>query len=133
MLNAYCLPASVNPIQRSADGFLPRSKQLGAATLGHLRRPAFVDLPIAEKILTATPVTHSESGRIGSPQRRGLRDFWPHHGNVDYVRLELHEQFITDHSAVDAQFGDWNRRVLLHRGEHFPRLIGSGLECRARN
>src|ERR1700722_19480970 len=93
----------VEPVQRACDGFRPGAVKSAAPRLRHLRFPALVDRPIADQIFAIAPKPYRKTCGVCGSQGGGLGDLWPHHGNIENVRLELHQQFVADHSTVDAQ------------------------------
>src|SRR5690349_17349731 len=104
----------VDPIERTAYGFLPRGIELRAPRLRHRGMPAPLDAPVAHELGAVCPITHREPGRVCGPERRGLGDARPHDGNAELVGLKLHQELVRDHAAVDAQLLDRDAGVLLH-------------------
>ena len=47
--------------------------------------------------------------------------------------MELHQQRIVNHAAIDFQFTDGNPGVSIHRIQHFPGLKSGRLQCRPSN
>jgi hypothetical protein len=62
-----------------------------------------------------------------------VRDNRPNDRHAEHVGLELHEQVVGDHSAVDLQLRQRDAGVGVDRIEHLASLEGGGLERGARD
>ena len=120
-------PAPRPSRQRLAQLRRPRAR-------GHGRLEAPVDAPLAATISSgAAPEADREAGEVGRAERRRLGDRGPDDGHAEQVGLELHEQVVGGRAAVDAQLGERDARVALHRVEQVGDLEGDALERRARD
>src|SRR5688572_787550 len=123
----------IDPVERALHGFLPCGVQLRALRLRHRGLPAALDAPVAHELGAARPIADGDTGRVRGAERRRLRDSRPHDCDAKLVGLELHQELVRDHAAVDAQLLDRNAGILLHGFEHVARLIGDGFERRTRD
>src|SRR5690606_22258227 len=64
----------------------------------------------------------------GGAERRRLGDGGTHDGDAEHIRLELQEQLVGDHAAVDAQLGDRLGELGVRHLDDVEGLVGDGLE-----
>src|SRR5690606_41325947 len=94
------------PVERPSHGLAPPGIKPLALGRGHGRLPALRDGPVALERALVGPVADGEPGGVGRAERRRLRYARPHDGHAQEVRLELHQQLVRNHAAVDAQPAD---------------------------
>src|SRR5919197_4331124 len=123
--------ASVEPVERPGDGLLPVLEVLVALRGVHLRLPALVLGPVVADVVLAGPEPGRQTGRVGGAERRGLGHRGPDDRHAEDVGLELHEQVVADHAAIDLQRLELDARVLVHRLDDLAALVGRGLQRRA--
>src|SRR4051794_31167726 len=106
--------ASVEPVEGPRDGPLPVLEVLVALVGVHLRLPALVLGPVVADVVLAGPEPGRQAGRVGGAERRRLGHRRTDHRHAEQVGLELHEQVVADHAAVDLQRLEVHARVLVH-------------------
>ena len=74
--------------------------------LGHFRNPTPINPPVRRNVLGAAPEAHSEPRRIGGPQRGCFDVCWSRDWSAKNVGLELHQEIIRRHAAVNPKFHD---------------------------
>src|SRR5215213_3758973 len=121
----------LDPVEGPCDGLLPEPVLLLPDRLVEPRGPLLVLRPVRPQVLDLRPEPDGEAGRVGRPERRRLRDFRPNHRNTEDVRLELHQQLVVDHPAVNLEGRQLDTRIGVHRVEHFARLPRGRLEDRS--
>ncbi|CRK50344.1 hypothetical protein RHCRD62_110024 [Rhodococcus sp. RD6.2] len=89
------------------------------------------DLPVGADVVLGVPVPDGQACGVGGAERGGLVDDRPDDGNVEDVRLELHEGLVEHHAAVDLERGEGHAGVGLRRLDDLAGLECGGLECRA--
>ena len=99
----------------------------------HRWRPGVRNAPVAHEIIRIVPVADGEACRVGRAERCGLDRTWPQHRDIQDVGLELHQQRVHHHAAIDAQCADGDTGIALHRLDHVERLIRGGFQCGACN
>src|SRR5207302_10517203 len=103
------------PVAGALDRLLP----LGAADrpllVGPFWFPGAVHLPVLSQLVEAGPEANRQPGGVRGAQGRGLADRGPYDGGSQDVRLELHQEVVLDHPAVDLEGLDVDARVGLHR------------------
>ena len=106
----------------------PRARSRGIA--GSKRRST---LPVARDVVGA-PSSSRRRARRGSaaPSAVVSSTLRPHDRHAEHVGLELHQQVVRGRAAVDAQLGQRDAGVLLHRVQHVGALERDRLERRAR-
>ena len=72
--------------------------------LGHLRFKIPVELPLVLHISDIFPVSHSQTGQVGSSQRCSFSDLRTNKTRADKITLELHEQVVYRGAAINTQF-----------------------------
>src|SRR5664279_13876 len=80
------------------------------------------------KVVEVLTETDGESSCIGCAQCGGLTYRGAHHGPVENVGLELHEQVIHNHAAIRAQDFERYARILLHGFQYFASLERGSLQ-----
>ena len=117
-------PANASPAPR------PSSTRGTASPASHLHRrlPGAVNLPVAAQVVQVGPVAHGQPGCVRRAERGGLRHHGSHHRHAQDVGLELHQQRVVDHAAVNLERGKLHAGILLHGVQHFARLVGGGLQ-----
>ena len=73
-----------------------------------------------------------ETGCVGGAERGRLGHGGPHDRQPQHVGLDLEQQLVRGHAAVDAQLGQRDARVGDHGLHQLARRIGGRLERRAR-
>src|SRR5690606_10098688 len=101
----------VHPLEGLRHGLLPVAVEALALAGLHRRAPALVLGPVVDDVLLALPEPDRDARGVRGTERRGLRDLRPHDVHAELVRLELHEQLVGDHAAVDAELGEVDARV----------------------
>src|SRR5215472_1242348 len=103
------------PVPRPLDRLLP----LGLPDLPLFVAPAglprAVDLPVLAQLVEAVPEADGQAGRVRGAECGRLADRGPHHRRAQDVGLELHQEVVLDHAAVDLQRLDLDAGILLHR------------------
>src|SRR3954465_399782 len=123
----------LEPVEGPRDGLLPVLEVLVALALVHLGLPALVLLPVLAQVLLLGPEAGREARGVRGAQRRGLRHDGPDDRHAEQVGLELHEQLVLHHAAVDLQRLEIDARVLVHRLDDLTALVRRGLERRPRD
>src|SRR5262249_1195036 len=90
-----------------------------------------VGRPVAPDLVLRPPEPDGEAGRVCGAQRGRLGDARAHYGYAEDVRLELHEQFVAHHAAVDLERRRREAAVGVHRVDHLAGLERRGLQHRA--
>src|SRR5262249_52070383 len=121
----------VEPVEGPRDGLLPELVVLVARRGVHPRLPALVLGPVVADVVLAGPEAGREARRVRRAERCRLGDDRPDDRNAEQIGLELHQQVVGDHAAVDLQRLELDARVLLHRLDDLAALVGGGLERRA--
>ncbi len=121
----------VDPVEGLRDRLLPLAEL--ALALGRLHRglPALGLGPVGDDVLLAGPEADGDARRVGCAEGRRLRDHREHHLGVEDVGLELHEQIVGGHAAVDPQLLQLDTRIGLHGVQDLARLEGRRLQSRA--
>ena len=83
---------------------------------------------ILAQVLEIGVETHGKTGSIRSAESGSFFDDRSQDGNVEDVRLELHEEIVFDHAAVGAERKKVNFGILFHGFENFAGLIGGSFE-----
>src|ERR1700730_6551114 len=119
------------PIARPLDGLLPLLPAGRPLLVAPFRLPGAVDLPVAPQLVQARPEADGQAGRVRGAECCGLADRGTHHGRAEDVRLQLHQEIILDHAAVDLERLDVDAGIGLHCLGHVPRLVADALQRRA--
>ena len=124
------VPASrqLHPVERLGDRLLPLRVFLRDGGAVHLRRPLGVLAPVGAEVVDVLPEPDREPGRVGGAERRGLGHLRPDHGHLQAVGLELHQQVVVDHAAVDLELLQLDAGVRLHGVEDLAGLPRGRLE-----
>src|SRR5439155_4458247 len=91
------------PVARALHGLLPLGPAGGPLLVGPLRLPGAVDLPVAAQLVQARPEAHREPGRVRGAERRGFAYGRADHRRTEDVGLQLHQEVVLDHAAVDFE------------------------------
>src|SRR3989440_2267293 len=118
------------PAAGPLDGLLPLGPSLGSLLVAPARLPGAVHLPVLSQFVQASPEAHRETGGVGRPERGGLTDRRTHERRPKDVGLELHQEVVHDHAAVDLERLHGDAGVLLHGLGHVKRLVADGLQRR---
>src|SRR3954469_10858228 len=121
----------VEPVEGPRDGLLPELVVLVALGGVHLRLPALVLGPVVADVVLAGPEAGGEARGVRGAQGGGLGHDRPDDRHAEEVGLELHEQVVLDHAAVDLERLEVDARVLVHRLDDLAALEGRGLQGRA--
>ena len=105
LLKAHASEAS-RPSRGSAHGLLPARVLALALVLVHLRLPALVLGPALAELVLVGPEAGRQAGGVGGAERGRLGHLRADHGHAEHVGLELHQQLVGGHAAVDAQLGE---------------------------
>src|SRR5206468_85223 len=101
----------VEPVEGPRDGLLPELVVLVALGGVHLGLPALVLGPVVAQVVLAGPEPGRQPGRVRGAERRGLRHLGADDRDTEQVGLELHQQVVADHAAVDLQRLEVDPRV----------------------
>ncbi len=112
----------------TGDGFLPVAIQLLALLFLHVWLPSLLYGPILAEIVEAGVKADRQAGGISDAQRGRFADERAHHGNIQDVCLELHEEIVDDHAAIGAQRKKMNLRILFHGFQNFASLEGRSFQ-----
>ena len=61
--------------------------------------------PVVHHVLRAGPEADGDTGRVGSAQSGGLNNLGANHRHASHVSLELHQQTVVGHAAVNLDLG----------------------------
>ena len=118
--------------RRQREGLGPARHQAISVFRFHRRSEPSIRLPLRGDRGSIFPVPHRQSRQIGRTQRGGFRNFWPHHGDFQEIRLKLHEEIVIAGSSVHPQFLESNSRIGLHGVKDVGDLVGDPLQSSAR-
>src|SRR5664280_3625798 len=93
----------LGPVEGPRDGLLPERVLLVAERRVHLGLPGLVLGPVGAKVLDLGPVANREAGGVGRAEGGRLGNLRADDRDTQDVRLELHEQVVEDHAAVDLE------------------------------
>src|SRR3954451_8911010 len=127
----FLVSVRLEPVEGPRHGLLPERVVLVALGRVHARLPALVLGPVLAQILLVTPEARREPGRVRRAERGRLGHLRPDDRHAEEVGLELHEQIVLHHAAVDLQRLERDARVRVHGLDHLAALVGRGLQRRA--
>src|ERR1700747_800750 len=119
---------SLNPIERSSDGFLPLAKECIASGAIHRRAPGAIHSPVRAKLIGAFVEANPKSRRISGAKSCSFLNCRAYDRTIQDIRLKLHQKIICHHAAVCAQHVEMNSGVAFHCFDNFANLKGCGLE-----
>src|SRR5450759_985187 len=118
----------LRPVEGPRDGLLPERVLLVAERRVHLGLPGLVLGPVGAKVLDLGPVADREAGGVGRAEGCRLGNLRADDRDAQDVRLELHEQVVEDHAAVDLEGRQRNAGVGVHGVEDLAGLPRGRLE-----
>src|SRR5262249_50617551 len=122
----------IYPVEGTSHRVLPESVHLISFTLVDGGRPGLVRGPSCPQILDLFEKTNRQTGRIGCAKSGRLQNSRPCHAQVQLISLELHEQFVSNHSTVHPERRELYARVLLHSFQDFACLESRCFQCGTR-
>ena len=123
----------ISPVEGPLHRLLPLRVRRVAVLVAHVGLPALVLGPALAQLVEIRPEADGQAGREGGAERRRLGHGGADHRHAEHVGLELHEQLVGGHAAVDAQLGEGHAGDGVGGVDHLAGLPGRGLERRARD
>src|ERR1044071_1671408 len=122
----FLVSVSLEPVEGPRHGLLPELVVLVALGGVHRRLPALVLGPVLAQVLLVAPEARREPGRVRRAERGGLGHLRPDDWHAEQVGLELHQQVVLHHAAVDLERFERDARVGVHRLDDLAALVGRG-------
>src|SRR6266545_67388 len=123
-------PLLLHPVERAGDGLLPLLVLPIDLGLVHLGAPVLVLAPVGPEVVDLLPEPDGQARRVGRAERRGLRHGRPDHRHAEDVGLELHQEVVVDHPAIDLQLLQGDAGVRVHGIHNLAGLPCRGLQGR---
>src|SRR6266542_3370551 len=124
------LPLLLHPVERAGDGLLPLLVLPIDLGLVHPGAPVLVLAPVGPEVVDLLPEPDGQARRVGRAERGGLCHGRPDHRHAEDIGLELHQEVVVDHPAVDLQLLQRDAGVRVHGIHHLAGLPCRGLQGR---